>query len=79
MHTKLLAPVNSRIEDFLAKAPEPPAFLITRNAVHLLKVSRVRLLGTVPSKELEGDVLSPCFYIPFFRGTIHFLAFAYAQ
>ncbi|KAK2151127.1 hypothetical protein LSH36_375g06007 [Paralvinella palmiformis] len=37
LHTKLLAPINCPIADFLAKAPEPPAFLITRNAVHLLK------------------------------------------
>lgn len=37
LHTKLLAPSNCLIADFLAKAPEPPAFLITRNAVHLLK------------------------------------------
>ena len=37
LHTKRLAMVNCPIADFLAKAPEPPAFLITRNAVHLLK------------------------------------------
>ena len=36
--TKLLAPQNTSIADFLAKAPEPPAFLIIRNAVQLLKV-----------------------------------------
>ena len=39
LHTKLLAAPNTSIADFLAKAPEPPAFLITRNAVHILKVS----------------------------------------
>jgi len=38
LHTKLLAPVNTLIADFLAKAPDPPAFLLTRNAVHILKV-----------------------------------------
>jgi len=38
LHTKLLAPVNTMIADFLAKAPDPPAFLLTRNAVHILKV-----------------------------------------
>jgi len=38
LHTKLLAPVNMLIADFLAKAPDPPAFLLTRNAVHILKV-----------------------------------------
>lgn len=38
LHTKLLAPANYSIADFLAKAPEPPPFLITRNAVHVLKV-----------------------------------------
>lgn len=37
LHTKLLAPSNYTIADFLAKAPEPPPFLITRNAVHILK------------------------------------------
>ena len=41
LHTKLLAPVNTMIADFLAKAPDPPAFLLTRNAVHVLKVSTV--------------------------------------
>ena len=38
LDAKLLAPMNTSIADFLAKAPEPPAFLIVRNAVHLLKV-----------------------------------------
>ena len=38
LDAKLLAPPNTSIADFLAKAPEPPAFLIVRNAVHLLKV-----------------------------------------
>ena len=38
LHTKLLAPMNTMIADFLAKAPDPPAFLLTRNAVHILKV-----------------------------------------
>lgn len=37
LHTKLLAPPNTAIADFLAKAMEPPPFLVTRNAVHLLK------------------------------------------
>ena len=38
MHTKLLAPLNCKIADFLAKAPDPPAFLLVKNGVHLLKV-----------------------------------------
>ena len=38
LHTKLLAPQNTSIADFLSKAPEAPAFLNVRNAVHLLKV-----------------------------------------
>jgi len=33
--------VNTMIADFLAKAPDPPAFLLTRNAVHILKVSTI--------------------------------------
>ncbi|XP_074650448.1 3'-5' RNA helicase YTHDC2-like [Tubulanus polymorphus] len=37
LHTKLLTPSGVPIADFLAKAPEPPAFLLTRNAVTLLK------------------------------------------
>ncbi|XP_061045508.1 3'-5' RNA helicase YTHDC2 isoform X3 [Eubalaena glacialis] len=37
LHTKLLAPVNCPIADFLMKAPEPPPALIVRNAVHMLK------------------------------------------
>ncbi|KAM3937213.1 3'-5' RNA helicase YTHDC2 isoform 2-T2 [Leptodactylus fuscus] len=37
LHTKLLAPINSPIADFLMKAPEPPPALIVRNAVQLLK------------------------------------------
>uniref|UniRef100_A0A1B6M6V0 RNA helicase n=1 Tax=Graphocephala atropunctata TaxID=36148 RepID=A0A1B6M6V0_9HEMI len=37
LHTKLLAPPNSPIADFLARAIEPPSPLVTRNAVQLLK------------------------------------------
>ncbi|XP_072038537.1 3'-5' RNA helicase YTHDC2-like [Amphiura filiformis] len=37
LHSKLLAPPDSPIADFLAKAPDPPAFLVVRNAVQLLK------------------------------------------
>ncbi|XP_038072672.1 3'-5' RNA helicase YTHDC2-like isoform X2 [Patiria miniata] len=37
LHTKLLAPLNSTIADFLSKAPDPPASLIVKNAVQLLK------------------------------------------
>ncbi|MBZ3868958.1 putative ATP-dependent RNA helicase YTHDC2 [Sciurus carolinensis] len=37
LHTKLLAPVNCTIADFLMKAPEPPPALIVRNAVQMLK------------------------------------------
>ncbi|KAF4016950.1 hypothetical protein G4228_008964 [Cervus hanglu yarkandensis] len=37
LHTKLLAPVNCAIADFLMKAPEPPPALIVRNAVQMLK------------------------------------------
>ncbi|GCB60814.1 3'-5' RNA helicase YTHDC2 isoform X1 [Scyliorhinus torazame] len=37
LHTKLLAPINCPIADFLAKAPEPPPSLIVRNAVQMLK------------------------------------------
>ncbi|XP_067934635.1 3'-5' RNA helicase YTHDC2-like isoform X1 [Watersipora subatra] len=37
LHTKLLAPCGVGIADFLSQAPEPPSFLITRNAVQLLK------------------------------------------
>ncbi|KAM9330935.1 3'-5' RNA helicase YTHDC2 [Gastrophryne carolinensis] len=37
LHTKLLAPINSPIADFLMKAPEPPPALVVRNAVQMLK------------------------------------------
>ncbi|RXG71364.1 putative ATP-dependent RNA helicase YTHDC2 [Armadillidium vulgare] len=37
LHTKLLAMPNMLIADFLARAPEPPAFMAVKNAVHLLK------------------------------------------
>ncbi|XP_033750300.1 LOW QUALITY PROTEIN: 3'-5' RNA helicase YTHDC2-like [Pecten maximus] len=37
LHTKLLAPKTCSIADFLSKCPEPPTFLLTRNAIHLLK------------------------------------------
>ena len=37
LQTKLLAPPNTPIADFLAKVPDPPPFLITRNAVQALK------------------------------------------
>ena len=35
LQTKLLAPPNTPIADFLAKVPDPPPFLITRNAVRI--------------------------------------------
>ena len=37
LQTKLLAPPNTPIADFLARVPDPPPFLITRNAVQALK------------------------------------------
>ncbi|XP_057259847.1 3'-5' RNA helicase YTHDC2 isoform X1 [Pezoporus wallicus] len=37
LHTKLLAPINCPIVDFLMKAPDPPPALIVRNAVQILK------------------------------------------
>ncbi|KAG8598146.1 hypothetical protein GDO81_002511 [Engystomops pustulosus] len=37
LHTKLLAPLNCPVADFLMKAPEPPPALIVRNAVQMLK------------------------------------------
>ncbi|XP_041981037.1 3'-5' RNA helicase YTHDC2-like [Aricia agestis] len=37
LHTKLLAPGNTPIADFLSRALEPPSFLAVRNAVALLK------------------------------------------
>lgn len=44
LHTKLLAPVNCPIADFLMKAPEPPPALIVRNAVQMLKVGVLIIL-----------------------------------
>ncbi|KAL1420950.1 hypothetical protein MTO96_004318 [Rhipicephalus appendiculatus] len=37
LQAKLLVPPNVPIADFLARAPDPPAFLVTRTAVTLLK------------------------------------------
>ena len=36
--TKLLAPVNTSIAEFMATAPEPPSFAATRSAIQNLKV-----------------------------------------
>ncbi|XP_071436889.1 3'-5' RNA helicase YTHDC2-like isoform X2 [Pithys albifrons albifrons] len=37
LHTKLLAPINCSVVDFLMKAPDPPPALIVRNALQVLK------------------------------------------
>ncbi|KAJ7399956.1 putative ATP-dependent RNA helicase YTHDC2 [Pitangus sulphuratus] len=37
LYTKLLAPLNCPIVDFLMKAPDPPPAVVVRNAVHMLK------------------------------------------
>ena len=37
LHTKLLAPKNQSIEDFLQKTPEPPSPLVIRSAIKILK------------------------------------------
>ncbi|KAI4886479.1 hypothetical protein NFI96_011911 [Prochilodus magdalenae] len=37
LHTKLLAPINCSIAEFLAKAPEPPHMMTVKNAVQMLK------------------------------------------
>ncbi|NXT97530.1 YTDC2 helicase, partial [Buphagus erythrorhynchus] len=37
LHTKLLAPVNCPVVDFLMKAPDPPPALIVKNALQMLK------------------------------------------
>jgi HrpA-like RNA helicase len=37
LHTKLLAPPNTPIADFLSRTPQPPSFMVTRNAVQMLK------------------------------------------
>ncbi|NXI22721.1 YTDC2 helicase, partial [Sterrhoptilus dennistouni] len=37
LHTKLLAPVNCPVLDFLMKAPDPPPALIVKNALQTLK------------------------------------------
>ena len=37
LQTKMLAPANVSITDYLAKAPEPPNSLIIRNSIKLLK------------------------------------------
>ncbi|XP_066911197.1 3'-5' RNA helicase YTHDC2-like [Clytia hemisphaerica] len=37
LQTKMLAPVNVSITDYLGKAPEPPSNLITRSSIKMLK------------------------------------------
>ncbi|XP_057292313.1 3'-5' RNA helicase YTHDC2-like [Hydractinia symbiolongicarpus] len=37
LQTKMLAPVNVPISDYLAKAPEPPSNLMIRNSIRVLK------------------------------------------
>ncbi|XP_039946668.1 3'-5' RNA helicase YTHDC2-like isoform X2 [Hirundo rustica] len=37
LYTKLLAPINCPVVDFLTKAPDPPPAVTVRNAVHMLK------------------------------------------
>ncbi|XP_062370044.1 3'-5' RNA helicase YTHDC2-like isoform X3 [Cinclus cinclus] len=37
LHTKLLAPTNCPVVDFLMKAPDPPPALIVKNALQMLK------------------------------------------
>ncbi|XP_072550527.1 3'-5' RNA helicase YTHDC2 isoform X2 [Salminus brasiliensis] len=37
LHTKLLAPIDCSIAEFLAKAPEPPHLMTVKNAVQMLK------------------------------------------
>nr|XP_041567359.1 LOW QUALITY PROTEIN: 3'-5' RNA helicase YTHDC2 [Taeniopygia guttata] len=37
LYTKILAPINCPIVDFLMKAPDPPPAVTVRNAVHMLK------------------------------------------
>lgn len=54
LHTKLLAPVNCPIADFLMKAPEPPPTLIVRNAVHMLKVGVLIVSFYLKFKPIEN-------------------------
>ncbi len=44
LHTKLLAPPNTPIADFLNRAPQPPSFMVTRAAVQVWKLSLSELL-----------------------------------
>ena len=37
LQTKMLAPVNVSISDYLGKAPEPPSNLMIRTSIRLLK------------------------------------------
>ncbi|XP_036258923.1 3'-5' RNA helicase YTHDC2 isoform X1 [Molothrus ater] len=37
LHTKLLAPINCSVVDFLLKAPDPPPAFIVKNALQMLK------------------------------------------
>ena len=37
LQTKMLAPANVSISDYLGKAPEPPSNLMVRNSIRMLK------------------------------------------
>lgn len=46
LQTKMLAPANVSISDYLSKAPEPPSSLIIKNSIKLLK--DINALGKTP-------------------------------
>lgn len=56
LHSKLLAPSNTTIAEFLSKALEPPGFLAIRNSVSLLKTIGA-LTPTEDLTEIGGHLL----------------------
>ena len=57
LHTKLLAPTTMTIAEFLGRCPQPPPFLIIRNAVSMLKVlGEAASMLRVFAEELEIEM-----------------------
>lgn len=55
LQTKMLAPVNVSITDYLAKAPEPPSNVIIRGSLRMLK--SISALGIMMHYFLTQELL----------------------
>lgn len=60
LHTKLLSGPGTSIAEFLSRAPEPPPYLVLRNAVETLKVGYVNT--SCSSFTIVPFILLTCIY-----------------